>query len=85
MEFATRSKIKNVQIKYQVFSPPKNGLRRPWGCAYFIFYLNEGSILLIFKYLRPVIFWKTRGILFREKHINPVQFSSSKNLKWNIY
>jgi hypothetical protein len=26
MEFVTRSKIKNGQIKYQVF--PKNGLRR---------------------------------------------------------
>jgi hypothetical protein len=32
------------------------------GSAYCIFYLNEGVILLI-KYLRPLIFWKNHGIV----------------------
>jgi hypothetical protein len=41
--------------------------------AYFIY---EGVIFLIFKYLRPLIFWKSHGIpshgiSFREKRINP--------------
>jgi hypothetical protein len=48
---------------YQVFQ--KNGLRRiphiPCRSVYCIFYLNEGLIFLIFKYLRPIIFWKTHG------------------------
>jgi hypothetical protein len=86
MEFATRSKIKNVQIKYQVF--PKNGLRRipphsPRRSAYCILYLKEGVILLIFKYLRPLIFRKTHGISL-EKSRNFIPGKEYKPWKSNI-
>jgi hypothetical protein len=41
----------------------------PWRSAYCIFYLNEGVILLIFKYFHPLIFCKTHGN-FLEKSWN---------------
>jgi hypothetical protein len=64
MEFATRSKIKNVQIKYQVFfSEKRPAAHSPsYPLMFYIFYLNEGVISLIFKHLCLLIFWKLMEI-----------------------
>jgi hypothetical protein len=84
MEFTIRSKIKNVQIKYQVFYGKRPAAHSPsysltFWCIVHILFKWRGNLTDFYVPLPPIfsekvmeIFWKSHGISFREKRIlNP--------------